>query len=164
MEKASRYSVVPKISSFSLGLQGSSSFSPLWGHDKALVVSEGVSSGAEGAMGRIPLCVVLIEDVSVLSGWNEPPWGLVDIVSANELALVPVGSEYASPFEKMIDCHLEEGGRDEGWSLSCLAKFSCCLGMPTKGFKAEILYLLRRMKERIDQKGQTTEMKGLLLQ
>ena len=51
LEEASRYSVVPKISSFSLGLQGSPSSSPLWGYDEALVVSEGVSNGAEGAMG-----------------------------------------------------------------------------------------------------------------
>ena len=42
----------------------------------------------------------------VLNGWNEPPWSFVDVVSANELAFVPIRSEYASPFEK--------GGRDEG--------------------------------------------------
>ncbi|KAL6350127.1 hypothetical protein AAG906_004065 [Vitis piasezkii] len=90
----------------------------------------GVSSGAEGAMGQIPLRVVRTEDVSVLSGWNEPPWGSIDSVSANELALVPVGSDFASPLEERIDW----------WSSSCLAKFSRCLGM--------------RMKGRIDQKGQ----------
>ena len=49
---------------------------------------------------------------------------------------------------------LEEGGQDEGWSSSCLTKFSRCLGMPTKGFEEEILYLLRRMKGRIEHKNQ----------
>ena len=71
------------------------------------MVSEGVSSGAEGAMGRIPLCVVRTEDVSILDGCNEPLCISIDIVSANELALVPVGSDYASPLEERIDCHLE---------------------------------------------------------
>ena len=158
LEEASRYPAVPEISSFSLGLQGSSSSAPFLGPDEALVVSKGVSSGAEGSaegvMGQIPLRVVQTEDVSVLDGWNEPPWGSIDSVSANELALVPVGSDFASPLEERIDCHLEEGGRDEGWSSSCLVKFSRCLGMPTEGFEEKILYLLRRMRGRIDQKGQ----------
>ena len=39
------------------------------------------------------------------------------------------------------------------WHSSCLAKFSCYLGMLTKGFKGEILFLLKRMKERKLQKG-----------
>ena len=107
LEEASRYPAIPKISSFSLGLRGSSSSSPLWGPDEALVESEGVSNGAEGAMGRIPLRVVQTEDVSILDGWNEPLWGSIDVVSANELALVPIGSDYASPLEERIDCHLE---------------------------------------------------------
>ena len=74
-------------------------------------------------------------------------------MKVNELALVPVGSEFASSIEKMIDCHLQERSRDEWWSLSCLAMFSRCLGIPTEGFEEEILYLLRKMKGRIDQKG-----------
>ena len=73
-------------------------------------------------------------------------------MKVNELTLVLVGSEFASPIEKRIDCHLEEGGRDEEWSSSCLTMFSRCPGMPTEGFEEEILYLLRRMKGRIDQK------------
>ncbi|RVW92299.1 hypothetical protein CK203_032483 [Vitis vinifera] len=50
---------------------------------------------------------------------------------------------------------LEEASRgaDEGWSSSCLAKFSRCLGMPTEGFKEEILYLLRRMKGELIKRG-----------
>ena len=47
----------------------------------------------------------------------------------------------------------EEGELFEGWSSSCLAKFRRCLGMLMEGFEREILHLLRRMKERIDQKG-----------
>ncbi|RVW81134.1 Nicastrin [Vitis vinifera] len=98
--------------------------------------------------GQIPLCVVRIGVFSALGGWSESSWGSVDIVSVNELALVPVGSEFASPIEKRIDCHLEEGR-----SSNCLTKFSRCLGLPMEGFEKEILYLLRRMKGRIDQKG-----------
>ena len=49
---------------------------------------------------------------------------------------------------------MEEVERDEGWSSSCLAKFNSCLGMPIEGFEEEILYLLRRMKGRIEQKSQ----------
>ncbi|KAL6329246.1 hypothetical protein AAG906_014858 [Vitis piasezkii] len=48
------------------------------------------------------------------------------------------------PQAEMTDFQLEEAGQDEGRSL----------GMPTEGFEKEILYLLRRMKGRIDQKGQ----------
>ncbi|KAL6335980.1 hypothetical protein AAG906_003606 [Vitis piasezkii] len=44
------------------------------------------------------------------------------------------------------------------WSSSCLAKFSHCLGMLTKGFEWEILKLLKKMKERKDKKGIGTEM------
>ena len=36
---------------------------------------------------------------------------------------------------------------------SSLAKFSRYLGMPTEGFEGEILFLLKRMKERKIQKG-----------
>ena len=43
---------------------------------------------------------------------------------------------------------------DEGWNFSCLAKFNRSLGIPTERFEEEILYLLRKMKGRIDQKGQ----------
>ena len=64
-----------------------------------------------------------------------------------------MGSNFTSPFEKRNVYHLEEGRSDEGWSLSSLARFSHCLGMPTEGFEEEILYFLRRMKGRIEQKG-----------
>ena len=116
-------------------------------------MSEGNSSGAEGEFCRIPLCVVRNGVVSALGGWSEPSWGSVDPERGNGLALVTVGSELASPFEKWSDYHLEEGRQDEGWSSSCLAMFIRCLGMPTEGFEDEILYLLRKMKGRIEKTG-----------
>ena len=146
--------------SFSLGLRGASSSTPFLGTNKALLVSEGASSGLEGstagAMGWDPLRAVPTEDLLVLDGRKEPPpRGSTGSVSATELAIVPIGSGYASPIVERIDFQLEEeGGRDEGWNSSCLAKFSRCLGMLTKEFVEEILYLLRRMEGRIDQKGQ----------
>ncbi|KAL6336576.1 hypothetical protein AAG906_025131 [Vitis piasezkii] len=57
--------------------------------------------------------------------------------------------------ERAIQKVLEEG-EEAGtisWSSSCLAKFSRCIGMPMEGFEWEILTLLKRMKERKDQKG-----------
>ena len=57
--------------------------------------------------------------------------------------------------ERAIQEVLEEG-EEAGtisWSSSCLAKFSRCIGMPTEGFKGEILTLLKRLKERKDKKG-----------
>ena len=78
------------------------------------MVSEGVSNGVERAMGRILRRVVRTEDVLVLNGWNEPPWGSIDVVSANELALVPIGSDYASHFEERIDYHLGGEGEMKG--------------------------------------------------
>ena len=105
-----------------------------------------------------------IEDFLVLNGQKEPSWGLVGSVGAIELAIVPVGSGFASPIVERIDFQLEEGGQDEEWNFSCLAKFIRCLGMPTEGFEEDILYLLRRMKGKIDQKGQdevSRKMKSL---
>ena len=48
----------------------------------------------------------------------------------------------------------DKGELPKGWSSSCLTKFSRCLSMPIEGFKEEILYLLKRTKTRIDQRGQ----------
>ena len=47
-------------------------------------------------------------------GWSEPSWDSVDAERWNGLALVPVGSDLTSPFEKRSVCHLEEEGSDEG--------------------------------------------------
>ncbi|RVW36927.1 hypothetical protein CK203_094920 [Vitis vinifera] len=125
--------------------------------DEALMdeASSGLEGSTAGAMGWDPLRAVPTEDLLVLDGRKEPPRGSTGSVSATELAIVPIGSGYASPIVERIDFQLEEeGGRDEGWNSSCLAKFSRCLGMLTKEFEEEILYLLRRMEGRIDQKGQ----------
>ncbi|RVX05910.1 hypothetical protein CK203_023878 [Vitis vinifera] len=68
------------------------------------------------------------------------------------------------PLAEMTDFNWKRQGGMKGWNSSCLAKFSRCLGMPTKGFEKEILYLLRRMEGRIDQKGQdgaSRKMKSL---
>ncbi|RVW12594.1 hypothetical protein CK203_114463 [Vitis vinifera] len=54
---------------------------------------------------------------------------------------------------------VEVGEEEEEWSSNCLAKFSHCLGMPTVGFEEEILYLLRRMRGRIEKKNQDRENK-----
>ncbi|RVW24396.1 putative ribonuclease H protein [Vitis vinifera] len=152
MEEASRYYVVPNSSS-SLGLRESSSSSSLWGHAKAAGVSGGFAYGAEGELGRFPQNVVRNRAASAFGGWSEPSWDSVDAKRVNGFALVLMGSDFTSPFEKRSVCHLEEGGCDEGWSSSSLAMFSHCLGMPTEGFEEEILYFLRRMKGRIEQKG-----------
>ena len=64
LEEASRYPADPKLS-FSLGFGFLLLLFFPWGPTKLM---EGVSSGAEGAMDRIPLRVVRIEDLSALSG------------------------------------------------------------------------------------------------
>ena len=58
-------------------------------------------------------------------------------------------SERAS--QKDVEERDEEG--EPCWHSSSLAKFSCYHGMPTEGFEGEILFLLKRMKERKLQKG-----------
>ena len=97
------------------------------------------------------------KDTLVLDDQKELPCGSVGSDGATKLAIVLIGSVFARPLRplaEMTDFQLEEARRDEGWNSSCLAKFSRCLGMPTEGFEKEILYLLRRMEGRIDQKGQ----------
>ena len=62
---------------FSLGLRGSSSYTPFLGPDEALWWLEGASSGSKGSekdvMGWVPLRAVLIEDFSPLDGQKESP-------------------------------------------------------------------------------------------
>ena len=157
MAEASKYPVSDSHSLFSLGFWGDSPILFL-GADEALLVPEGASSGSEGsvamAMDWDPLRVVSSEDTLVLNGRKEPPCGSVDSDGAIDLAIVSVGSIFARPLAEMTDFQLEEGEQDEGWNSSYLAKFNRCLSMPMEGFEEEILYLLRRMKERIDQKRQ----------
>ncbi|RVW88495.1 hypothetical protein CK203_043836 [Vitis vinifera] len=112
----------------------------------------GVCLWSGRGVGSFPLSVVRNRAASAFGGWSEPSWDSGDAEKVNGLALVPVGSDFTSPFEKRSVCHLEKGGCDEGWSSSNLTMFSHCLGMPTEGFEEEILYFLRRMKGRIEQK------------
>ena len=83
---------------------------------------------------------------SAFGDWSGHSWDSGDVERGNGLALVPVGEDFTSLFEKRSASHIEEGGSEEGWSSSSLVRFSRCLGMPTEGFKEEILYFLRRMK------------------
>ncbi|RVW91507.1 hypothetical protein CK203_046178 [Vitis vinifera] len=76
-----------------------------------------------------------------------------DAEKDNELALVPVGEFVMSLCEEEEACHREEGESGEGWSTSSLRDSATVWGMPTEGFEEEILYLLRRMKGRMEQKG-----------
>ena len=70
-----------------------------------------------------------------------------DAKKGKELALVPVGEVFMSLCEEEEACHIEEGESGEGWSTSSLARFSHCLGMPTKGFEEEILSLKKNEGE-----------------
>lgn len=54
----------------------------------------------------------------------------------------------------------DEGRPDEDWSSSCLVQFSSFLGMLTKGFKEEILALLKKLLKRKGLKAQEVGSKG----
>ncbi|RVW26431.1 hypothetical protein CK203_086137 [Vitis vinifera] len=129
MEEASRYYAGP-ISSFALGLWGSSSSSSFWGHAE---VVGGI--GGVGLWERKGSWVVLSR-----------VWGGTELRRHLEIGVNILGTRVTLR-EGM------EGGSEEGWSSSSLARFSRCLGMSTGGFEKEILYFLRRMKVRIEQKG-----------
>ena len=145
MEEASRYYAGP-ISPSDLGHRGSSSSSSFWGHAEAVGVSEGLDYGAEGELGCFEPSVRRNRVASAFGDWSGHSWDSGDVERGNGLALVPVGEDFTSLFEKRSASHIEEGGSEEGWSSSSLARFSRCLGMPTEGFEEEILYFLRRMK------------------
>ncbi|RVW28024.1 hypothetical protein CK203_111270 [Vitis vinifera] len=106
-----------------------------------------------------PLCSLFFLGKRDLSSSYSTPSGLDGALaegfgfSGKELGAVEEVIEVSSKRE--IQEALEEG-EEAGtlsWSSSCLAKFSRCIGMLTEGFKGEILTLLKRMKERKDQKG-----------
>ncbi|WKA10977.1 hypothetical protein VitviT2T_028516 [Vitis vinifera] len=84
------------------------------GHAKAVRASEGVDYGAEGELGQFAMSVGRNRAALAFGGWSEPSWDSVDAERWNGLALVPVGSDLTSPFEKRSVCHLEEEGSDEG--------------------------------------------------
>ena len=155
LDEASRYPFHHKLSLLSLGLEASSPSSPFLGPVGIVMRMEGTSSGlfeaAEGARSRVPLREEMLEVFSA-KGRILAPWAAGGGASGSELAIVPFGLGLESPLAERMALHLEEGEREEGWSSSCLAKFSRCLGMLTEGFEEEILYLLRRMEGRIEQK------------
>ncbi|RVW53870.1 hypothetical protein CK203_099653 [Vitis vinifera] len=130
MEEASRYDVGPSPLS-QLGHRGHShlSSSSFGGIAEAVGTSEGVIVGAEG---ELDCYEIRLGRISAASACGD-------------------GSGLFRDSEEA--CHIEEGESGEGWSTSSLARFSHCLGMPTEGFEEEILYLLRRMKGRMEQKG-----------
>ena len=169
LDEASRYPLRHKLSLLSLGL-GVSSSAPFLGLDLAMMGTKGASSGlvgsTEGARSKDLLRDELMEDFSAREGWNEPLWASLGGASVSELAIVLFGSGFESPLVERMALQQEEGESDEGWSSSCLATFNRCLGMPTEGFEEEILYLLRRMKARIEIRARTgrIERRSLRLQ
>ncbi|RVW46616.1 hypothetical protein CK203_067303 [Vitis vinifera] len=154
MEKASRYDAGPTPSS-QLGHRGYSypSSSSFGGTAEAVGTSEGVVFGAEGELDCYETRMGRNRAASAYGDWNGHLRDSGDAERGNELALVPVGEVFMSLCEEEDACHLEKGESGERWSTSSLARFSHCLGMPTEGFEEEILYLLRRMKGRMEQKG-----------
>ncbi|RVW49042.1 hypothetical protein CK203_080976 [Vitis vinifera] len=84
------------------------------GHTEAVRASEGVDYGADGELGQFAMSVGRNRAALAFGGWSEPSWDSVDAERGNGLALVPVGSDLTSPFEKRSVCHLEEEGSDEG--------------------------------------------------
>ncbi|KAL6323907.1 hypothetical protein AAG906_005904 [Vitis piasezkii] len=154
MEEASRYYAGPSPLS-ELGHRGYSysSSSSFWGNAEAVGASEGSAFGAKGELGSYETRMGRNRAASACGDWSGHLRDSGDAERGKELALVPVGEVFMSLCEEEDACHIEEGGSGEGWSASSLARFSRCLGMPTEGFEEEILYLLRRMKGRIEQKG-----------
>ena len=148
LEEAFRYTDYHLCSLFSLGKRDFSSSSTPSGWDGAIVTSDGGSkrgrvSEAVGVAGLGPLRVILVDGREAeVSGLSSKAQGAVEemIEDVSERAIQEVVEER------------DEAG-DPSWYSSCLAKFSCCLGMPTERFEWEILILLKRMKERKDQEG-----------
>ena len=148
MEEASRYTGSHSRSFFSLGKRDFSSSSSLSGRDGMFVAtdggcSRGYISEIVGGIELGPLRMILADgreaEVSGLSGLaNEmTEEGMKDVFNSAPYEIIEEGNEVG----------------ELSWQSSFLAKFSQCLGMPTKGFEGEILFLLKRMKEKKSQKG-----------
>ena len=154
MEETSKYDAGPSPLS-QLGHRGHSypSSSSFGGNAEIVGTSEGVIFGAEGEMDRYETRMGRNSAASACRDWSGHLRDSGDAERGKELALVPVGEVFMSLCEEEEACLIEEGGSGEGWSTSSLARFNHCLGMPTEGFEEEILYLLRRMKGRMEQKG-----------
>ncbi|RVX04636.1 UDP-glucose:glycoprotein glucosyltransferase [Vitis vinifera] len=149
LNEASRYPRKLKSPNFSLGCGAFSPSSPFLGSDGAAVGKVGVISGLFGAVDE-----ERSRDLSVHEDGNMSPRASGDETNGTDLAIVPFGGVLESPLVETMALQVEVGDEEEVWSSSCLAKFSHCLGMPTVGFEEEILYLLRRMRGRIEKKNQ----------
>ena len=147
MEEVSKYSDQFSCSLFSLGKREMSLSSPPSGRDGEGVVIARVfdqGSGSEAVEGAVmcPLRMILAD--------------------GREVEVLDLAGRESRTFEEVSEGVLErvsqedEEERDEEgelcWHSSSLAKFSRYLGMPTEGFEEEILFLLKRMKERKLQK------------
>ena len=156
LDEASKYPLSHKLSLLSLGPEVSSSSTPFLGPDVVEMGTKGASSGlfgsAEGVRSRVPLRNELMEDFSAREGRNKSLRATLGGASVSKLAIIPFESGFDNPLMERMALQMEEVERDEGWCSNYLAKFSRCQGMPTEGFEEEILYLLRRMKGRIEQK------------
>ncbi|RVW65021.1 hypothetical protein CK203_034938 [Vitis vinifera] len=119
MEEASRYYVGP-ISPSDLGLWGSSFSSSFWGHAEAVGVLEGLDYGAEGELGRFEPSVGRNRAASAFGDWSGHSWDSGDAERGDGLALVPVGEDFTSPFEKRSAYHIEEGRSEEGGAQAAL--------------------------------------------
>ena len=154
LNEASRYPRKLKSPNFSLGCGAFSPSSHFLGSDGAAVGKVGVISGLFGAVEE-----ERSRDLSVHEDGNMSPRASGDEANGTDLAIVPFGGVLESPLVETMALQVEVGDEEEVWSSSCLAKFSHCLGMPTVGFEEEILYLLRRMRGRIEKKNQGRENK-----
>ena len=69
----------------------------------------------------------------------------------SSLSVQRVGKEVALEVheEGLFDVSVQ-GKFNEDWYSSCLARFSECLGMPTRGFEPKIISLCKRMKESME--------------
>lgn len=148
LEEASRYSVQTFSPLSSLGKRDISLFSTPSGWDgKGVVMARnsdrGIASDDEGGVVMDPLRMILADgreaEVSEMVGR--------EVGNTEELSVGALGR--VSHEDK------EERGKEGEWcwQSSSLANFSRYLGMPTEGFEGEILFLLKRMKERKIQKG-----------
>ena len=148
LEEVSRYSDQTSSPFLSLGKRDISLFSTPSGWDgegavMARASDRGTVSDDEGGAVMDPLRMILADgrevEVSNLVG-REPR--NTEVVSVGVL-------------ERVSHEDKEKRGKEGNlcWQSSSLAKFSRYLGMPTEGFEGEILFLLKRMKERKIQKG-----------
>ena len=161
LDEASRYPRHHKLPIFSLGFGASSPSTPFMGPAGVVLGKVGVFSGLVGAVeearSRVSPCDEWLVDLSVHKDRNLSSRAMGGEASGPDLAIVPFGGVLESPLVETVALQVEVGEGEEEWSSSCLAKFSHCLGMPTVGFEEEILYLLRRMRGRIEKKNQDRE-------